>query len=129
MADSGQRTEQPTQRRLERARREGDFPASRELVSAVQFLGFTIAAVWLGSGFLVRIARLMQKLLALAFRGDLNELSVVELAREVIAPQLFPLAEAGGAILLLVLLTQLASRSEEHTSELQSRENLVCRLL
>ncbi|HLH44476.1 MAG TPA: EscU/YscU/HrcU family type III secretion system export apparatus switch protein [Bryobacteraceae bacterium] len=109
MADSGQRTEQPTQRRLERARREGDFPASRELVSAVQFLGFTIAAVWLGSGFLVRIARLMQKLLALAFRGDLNELAVVELAREVIAPQLFPLAEAGGAILLLVLLTQLAS--------------------
>ena len=28
-----------------------------------------------------------------------------------------------------VLLTDLASRSEEHTSELQSRRNLVCRLL
>src|SRR5690606_40157459 len=29
----------------------------------------------------------------------------------------------------LFLLMQTASRSEEHTSELQSRENLVCRLL
>src|SRR5436309_7236028 len=29
----------------------------------------------------------------------------------------------------LVLKAQLADRSEEHTSELQSRENLVCRLL
>src|SRR5690606_41363098 len=28
-----------------------------------------------------------------------------------------------------ILMTSLAFRSEEHTSELQSRENLVCRLL
>src|SRR5690606_41097398 len=30
---------------------------------------------------------------------------------------------------LSVLVTQTLARSEEHTSELQSRENLVCRLL
>src|SRR6266700_6555120 len=30
---------------------------------------------------------------------------------------------------LLALLLMLVARSEEHTSELQSRENLVCRLL
>src|SRR5207302_8816978 len=43
----------------------------------------------------------------------------------------------GGSTLLLALpvlalvtcLVKLTSRSEEHTSELQSRENLVCRLL
>src|SRR5690606_41407871 len=29
----------------------------------------------------------------------------------------------------LIALTVISSRSEEHTSELQSRENLVCRLL
>src|SRR5690606_42144535 len=34
---------------------------------------------------------------------------------------------AGGGIFSLLVL--LAIRSEEHTSELQSRENLVCRLL
>src|SRR4249919_635989 len=37
---------------------------------------------------------------------------------------------AGGAVLLLAIAwTVLRTRSEEHTSELQSRENLVCRLL
>src|SRR5690606_40870192 len=30
---------------------------------------------------------------------------------------------------LRIAMSYLASRSEEHTSELQSRENLVCRLL
>src|SRR5690606_40860824 len=30
---------------------------------------------------------------------------------------------------LLTAITRLKARSEEHTSELQSRENLVCRLL
>src|SRR5690606_40446304 len=41
----------------------------------------------------------------------------------------------GGSVLLAALrpwwgaAAQLAARSEEHTSELQSRENLVCRLL
>ena len=49
MADSGQRTEEPTPRRLERARREGQFPASRDFVSAVQFLAFMAAlAAWGG---------------------------------------------------------------------------------
>src|SRR5690606_40901749 len=36
---------------------------------------------------------------------------------------------AGGLLLLLIALDQLTGRSEEHTSELQSREKLVCRLL
>src|SRR5690606_42088913 len=41
-------------------------------------------------------------------------------------------AEAAGAVQLHALAHEalaLAYRSEEHTSELQSRENLVCRLL
>ena len=40
MADHGQRTEKPTKRKLEKARREGQFPASRELLAALQFLTF-----------------------------------------------------------------------------------------
>jgi flagellar biosynthesis protein FlhB len=37
-AEGGQRTEQPTQRRLIRARKEGDFPSSREFLASIQFL-------------------------------------------------------------------------------------------
>src|SRR3712207_8595474 len=47
-----------------------------------------------------------------------------------------PCAHVGEAVVLCVLLTHgglgtslLRSRSEEHTSELQSRQYLVCRLL
>src|SRR5690606_40564419 len=43
------------------------------------------------------------------------------------------IAYAAGVAVLLALIWQLevpsVARSEEHTSELQSRENLVCRLL
>lgn len=40
---SSDRTEQPTQRRQDKARKEGNFPISREFVSAVHFVVF----VWL----------------------------------------------------------------------------------
>src|SRR3712207_7134883 len=39
------------------------------------------------------------------------------------------LGHRGGAQLVGVLLHRLVQRSEEHTSELQSRQYLVCRLL
>ncbi len=42
MADP-QRTEQPTPRRLEKARKDGQFPVSKEFVSGFVFLAF----VWL----------------------------------------------------------------------------------
>ena len=35
MADQGQRSEQPTQRRMEKGRREGNFPGSRELIERI----------------------------------------------------------------------------------------------
>src|SRR5436309_12500829 len=56
----------------------------------------------------------------LAFLGD----SVLALA---VTAHLYPRLEAErfGA----GRLTKIRARSEEHTSELQSRENLVCRLL
>src|SRR5690606_42147165 len=45
------------------------------------------------------------------------------------SPQLLALRLAQVAERLLVQHLQQPQRSEEHTSELQSRENLVCRLL
>lgn len=42
MADKDQRTEAPTPHRIRKAREDGRFPASREMTSAVQFLGWTL---------------------------------------------------------------------------------------
>lgn len=37
MADTGNKTEKPTQRRLKKARGEGQFASSRDFVGALQF--------------------------------------------------------------------------------------------
>jgi flagellar biosynthesis protein FlhB len=42
MPDKGQQTEKPTKRKLEKARREGQFPSSREFLAALQFFTFTV---------------------------------------------------------------------------------------
>ncbi len=45
MSDQGQKTEQPTDRRVKKAREDGQFPASREFVAAAQFTAF-VAMAW-----------------------------------------------------------------------------------
>ena len=40
MAEKDQKTEQPTQRRMKKAREEGNFPTARVFVGALQFLAF-----------------------------------------------------------------------------------------
>ena len=53
MADQSGKTEQPTQRRLKKAREEGQFPAAREFVAALQFLVF-LCLLGAGGAGLVR---------------------------------------------------------------------------
>lgn len=108
MADE-QRDEKPTQRRLERARKEGDFPASREFLSSVHFLGFVAIAVTFSGTFLMRTERMMRSLLIRAFTLDLTPREVVSLMREVVAPAMEPVLAAGVALMLLVIFIQLAS--------------------
>ncbi len=109
MADSGQRTEKPTKRRLDRARKEGNFPSSKEFVSSIQFLGFITLLTALGADGLMRAAHLMRTLLARAFSVDLSPASAVSLARHAIAPALAPLLACGGVLVALVAFAQLAT--------------------
>jgi len=47
MAEKDQKTEQPTDRRMKKAREEGNFPSARVFVSALQFLAFvTLLHAW-----------------------------------------------------------------------------------
>jgi flagellar biosynthesis protein FlhB len=108
MADSS-RTEKPTQRRLDRARREGNLPTSREFISSVHFLGFVVLAVALGGAWLTRTARLMRTLLAAAFTTSLTVDGVTALAREFLAPALTPLLLGGAALMGLAISAQLAT--------------------
>ena len=108
MADA-QHSEKPTQRRLDRARREGDFPASREFISSIQFLGFVTIATAFGGALVIRTAYVMGYLFRRAFSLELTPQTIISLTREVIFPELAPLIFAGAALIALVVLTQLAS--------------------
>jgi flagellar biosynthetic protein FlhB len=106
---SGERTEKPTPRRLERARREGNFPASREFVSAVHFIGFVALLGSLGGAWLLHTATLMRVLFHAAFRIDLSPQNLVALAWNVLAPHFLPLILAGLALSGLMMAAQLAT--------------------
>jgi flagellar biosynthetic protein FlhB len=71
MADP-QRTEQPTPRRLEKSRREGQFPVSKEFVSGIVFLCF----VWLletqTGNALSGARRMVRHMMELSFRSELS---------------------------------------------------------
>ncbi len=109
MSDAAQRTEKPTKRRLDRARKEGNFPSSKEFVSALQFLGFVAIIGSFGGAWLMHMARLTRYLIATAFTIDLTSDQLVTLARRVIAPQMTPLLLAGGVLVLIVVCAQLAT--------------------
>ena len=81
MADQSQRTEKPTKRKLDKSRREGQFPASREFLAALQFLTFVILAGIGGAHFVERTRELARYFLAAAFRLQLSPHGVVGIYR------------------------------------------------
>ena len=119
MADP-QRTEQPSQRRLDDSRKKGDFPQSKEFIAAVQFLGFLALLGSFGGAWFFQSLQLTRGLLARAFvpgfgiagsnHAPTQELSVyalLALVHTYLVPQLIPLMMGGAALVLLVVLTQL----------------------
>lgn len=108
MADA-QHTEKPTQRRLDRARREGNFPSSREFLGAAHFAGAVTLVALFSGDFLTRLMRLTHDLLTLAFRPQLDQRGIVAVARNLIAPDLLPLILGGLALAAVVIGVQLGT--------------------
>ena len=107
MADKSQQTEQPSQHRLQKAREEGQFPSSREGLSAVQFLAFVyILSKW-GGDWLAATRRSTRLLLESAFRPELGAAQMVTLARDALYHCLLPLVLVGGVLVVLSLAAHL----------------------
>jgi flagellar biosynthetic protein FlhB len=103
MADQSGKTEQPTQRRVEKARREGNFPAAREFIAALQFLAFlgllkTGAAAWF-AGFCATTRGIFN----LAFAPELTWRSLSAIAWQIAWRHMLPLAVAGMVLATLTL--------------------------
>lgn len=108
MADKSQRTEQPTPRRVDKARREGQFASSRELIGAVQFVAFVAALDHWGGTWVERTRHTVRALMARAFEGRPEAAGLPGLWRDVIWSSMWPLAVAGAALVVLSLGAQLA---------------------
>ncbi|MEJ7606032.1 MAG: EscU/YscU/HrcU family type III secretion system export apparatus switch protein [Bryobacteraceae bacterium] len=106
---SEQREEKPTQRRLEKAREDGQFPVAREFVSGAQFLGLVFMVhSWAGDWF-THTAASFQNLLAAAFQGQLTVNKWTLLFRNSAWDFFVPLAVLGGCLIAIAMVAQLSS--------------------
>lgn len=109
MSDRGERTEQPTPKRLERARKEGRFATSREINGAAQFLAFALIAAGCGSGWIAAFSRTFRGLLRDAFRMPVTPASLASAVQQIAFRDLAPLVLAGTCVAGAGVATHLAS--------------------
>src|SRR5690242_19092778 len=110
MADNGQKSEQPTQRRMDRARKEGNYPSSREFVSGVQFLVFVaLLAAYSGTWFF-QVLRVTKELLRKAFTSEVTPENLVVIMKRVIGSEIGPLLAGGFVLVAVVTFIQLATK-------------------
>jgi flagellar biosynthesis protein FlhB len=108
MPDQGQKTEQPTQRRLQKTRGEGRFPVSRDLISALQFLTVFALALNLFQQTASRFEQLFKDLILSALSGqDLTVDKLHRLYQELIFPFLSRLLLVGFGLACTLALVQL----------------------
>ncbi len=108
MSDKSQQTEKPTQKRLEKARKDGQFPAAKDLVSAVQFVVFVAILGSAGPRWIAQFRVTTRIIIERAFHAELTAQSLVSMFWFVGAHQFMPLAELGGMLLIATLVVQLA---------------------
>src|ERR1051325_6410178 len=107
MAQSN-KTEKPTGRRLEKARREGQFVSSRELVAAAQFLVF-VSILGMGfTGWFTRMKDLLTQALAQAFHTDLDITTFPSLAGTLLQRAFVPLSVLAALTVVVTLGIHLA---------------------
>lgn len=106
MADA-QKTEQPTQRRLLKAREQGNFASSRQFIVGMQFLVFVTLLQVFGHQLFVNLQVVMTSTFRLAFGPELSVNDWVVIFRNIAWHCGLPILAAGGSLALLTLALQL----------------------
>jgi flagellar biosynthesis protein FlhB len=109
MSDRSGKTEQPTQRRLEKARKDGQFPQAKEFVAALQFLVFLGLIGAGGAAWFAALRQTTRAILMRAFTGEMGVADLTSLAWTVSRRLILPLAIAGMAMTVLTLALRLAT--------------------
>jgi len=109
MADQGQKTEKPSKRKLDKARREGQFPSSREFLAALQFLTFVVLVGTGAGSFLYRAREMAHYFLKAAFHLQLTAHSIAGLYVQSVGQVFQPLMWLGACLIGVALAAQLGS--------------------
>jgi flagellar biosynthesis protein FlhB len=107
MADKDQKTEQPTQRRMQKAREEGNFPSARTFVSAIQFLAFVSMLRSWGGTWVNAVHETMSLLLHHSLQSELSAGYLLHLSVELIKRTFMPLAILGAVLMGATVAAQL----------------------
>ena len=106
MADKDQKTEQPTLRRMHKAREEGNFPSARIFVGAIQFLAFVAMLRSWGGTWITATHDTMSQLLHHALAPSLDPAFILNLSVELIKRTFMPLAVLGCVLIGVTLAAQ-----------------------
>jgi len=109
MADTSAKTEQPTQRRLEKARKEGQYASAREFVAALQFMVFLGLLGAGGTAWLGGLRATTRAIFARAFAGDLHIQDLSHLTWMIFWNQFVPLAAGGLVVAVATVALRLAT--------------------
>ena len=108
MADNSQKTEKPTQRRLTKARKDGNFPSGRLMVSAAQFLLFIALLGSGGERWFSDFRLSTHEILIQAFAAEMTPAQLAQLCVRHAWKAFSPLITLGAILLMGTLAVQLA---------------------
>jgi flagellar biosynthetic protein FlhB len=111
MAESemgGERTEEPSQRRLQEARERGQIPRSRELTNFASMTGGSVALVAIGGTAASQLAQMMRRSLSVDYRALRNTDSMSASLGDACMSALTAVLPVFGALVVMVLLASVA---------------------
>jgi flagellar biosynthetic protein FlhB len=100
----GERTEDPSQRRLQEARERGQVPRSRELSTFAIMLGGSAALAAIGNSLTANLSQVMRRGLAVERQALDDPHSMIDFLSEAIISALTAVLPVFGALIMLVLL-------------------------
>lgn len=107
-AQGGERTEEPSQRRLQEAREHGQVPRSRELTTFAAMSGGSIALIMTGSALAGRMSELMRRCMMLDAQSLDDPHSMMSMLGEAATLAIAGLLPLLAALLALVVLATMA---------------------
>ena len=109
MSSNSDRTEKPSPRKLIKARREGQFPSSKDFVSGLQFTVFVVLLGEMGPKLFAGFKDAAGAVLQQAFRTDQGNDTLLEVVHQAFAQTIFPLIAGSSILVATGVVFQLVS--------------------